>query len=364
MINKHDEEIKKLYQKILEDGVEKTDRTGVGTKSIFGYQMRFKMSDGFPLLTLRKIHTKSLVHELLWFLESYDEKYNEFGNTNIRYLLENNVTFWTEWPYDAYRKIALGKYLDDDLKDDKTIKKLNILSIKEFEEKIINDDYFALKYGDLGPVYGHQWKNFGGYTEKAEITKQYEANRNGIRIVDSQGWEDVKMEGINQIDNVIEQLLEDPDSRRIIVNSWNASEIDDMMLPPCHMMFQFYTSLLNDKEKEENPGKERKLSLQLYQRSGDFGLGIPYNVGSYSLLLHMIAQVVNMVPNEFVWTGGDVHIYNNHLRQLDEMFQRDSFKPCKLVLNPNINNIYDFRYEDITFENYESNSNIKMDVAV
>ena len=364
MINKHDEEFKKLYQKILTDGVDKDDRTGVGTKSIFGYQMRFKMSDGFPLFTLRKIHTKSLVHELLWFLESYDEKYDKFGNTNIRYLLENGVTFWTEWPYQSYKKDALDKYLADDLKDDKTIKKLNLLSVREFEEKIVTDDYFALKYGDLGPVYGKQWKNFGGYTEKAEITKQYEANRNGIRVVDSQGWQDVEMEGVNQIDNVIDLLLNEPNSRRMIVNSWNPSDIDDMLLPPCHMMFQFYSTLLNEKEKKANPGKERKLSVQLYQRSGDYGLGIPYNVGSYSLLLHMIAQIVNMVPDELVWTGGDVHIYNDHVHQLSEVLQRDSFKPCKLVLNSKINNIYDFRYDDIKFENYQCHDNIKMNVAV
>ncbi len=364
MINKHDEEFKKLYQKILTDGVDKEDRTGVGTKSIFGYQMRFKMSDGFPLLTLRKIHTKSLVHELLWFLESYDEKYNEFGNTNIRYLLENGVTFWTEWPYFEYKKQILEKYLDNDLKDEKTVKKLNLLSIKEFEEKIVNDDYFALKYGDLGKIYGHSWKNFGGYTEKTEITKQYEANRNGIRIVDSQGWQDVEMDGINQIDQVIEQLLEEPDSRRIIVSAWNPMDIDDALLPPCHMMFQFYTSLLNEEEKKLNPGKERKLSLMFQMRSNDVFLGNPFNIAGYALLLHMIAQVVNMVPDELIYTGGDVHLYNNSIRETKELLERTSFKPCKLVLNPNIKSIYDFRYDDIKFENYECHPNIKVDVAI
>lgn len=363
-MNKHDWEYKKLLQNILDNGITKKDRTGVGTKSIFGTQMRFKMLDGFPLLTLRKIHIKSLIHELLWFLGAYDEKYKKFGNTNIRYLLDNGVTFWTEWAYESYKKYRLDKYLDDDLKDSKTIKKLKILSIQEFEEKIKLDDDFALKYGTLGPVYGHQWLNFGGYKEQVELTDNYEINRNGTRLVNSKGWKSMNMEGINQIDQVIDQLINNPDSRRMIVSAWNPAEIEDQLLPPCHMMFQFYTSELIEKERELNPGKERKISLQMVQRSCDAGLGIPYNIASYSLLLYMVAQVVNMVPDEFIWVGGDTHIYSNHITQMKELMERTSFESPKLILNPEINNIYDYRFDDFKIENYEHHPNIKMEVAV
>lgn len=353
-----DEQYKNLVNKILKEGVEKEDRTGVGTYSIFGHQMKFNLNESFPLLSLRKIHIPSLVHELLWFLESYDEKYEKFGNTNIKYLLDNNVTFWSEWPYEEYRREKFKKYLKDDLrKDKKSIKKLKILPKKDFEKKIKNDDEFALKWGGLGPVYGKQWKDWGGYVEKAELKKEYGHTKFNSKVVDHYGWKDVKMKGINQIQNVIEQLKENPDSRRIIVNSWNVSEIDDMLLPPCHVMFQFYSF-------KDNNG-ERRLSLQLYQRSVDTGLGNPYNIASYSILLHMVAHLVDMIPHEFIYTMGDAHIYKNHIPQLKELIKRKS-KPLttKIRIN-NIKNITDFRYnENLFIEDYQYHPNIKMEVAV
>ena len=267
MINKHDKKITDLYEDILTNGAKKEDRTGVGTRSLFGYQMRFNLQEGFPLFTLRKIHTKSLVHELLWFLESYDSSYKKFGNTNIRYLLDNGVSFWTEWPYKEYRRRMLNKHMEKDLIDENTVPQLKILSQKDFEKKIMEDDNFALEYGDLGPVYGHQWKRWGEYKLKVEMTREYSQSRNGLKLVNSDGWREVRMPGIDQIEQVITQLKEDPDSRRIIVNAWNVSDIEDAMLPPCHCFFQFYTQLLSPEEKKLYPEKDRKVSLQMYQRS-------------------------------------------------------------------------------------------------
>jgi thymidylate synthase len=331
-MNKVDLQHTELIKKILKNGHSKNDRTGVGTKSIFGYQMRFKMSDGFPLLTLRKIHTKSLIHEILWFLNAYDKKYHKFGNTNIRYLLENGVTFWSDWP--------LKNYNEHNEKIDQ----------KSFEDKILSDDNFALQWGDLGPVYGHQWINSNG---------------------------------VNQIDKIIEQLKNDPDSRRMIVDSWNVAEIPYMMLPPCHFMFQFYSHQMNSESRfyefskwkhnykihykdtmEQHNFPTRKLSLQLYIRSNDVGLGQPFNIAEYALLLHMIGQITNMVPYELIYTIGDAHVYNNHIEQLNKMNERFSYDLPTLTLNREIESIYDFRFEDIHINNYKSHSNIRMEVAV
>lgn len=354
-----DEQYKNLVNYVLENGIEKDDRTGVGTYSIFGHQMKFKMEDSFPLLSLRKIHLPSLVHELLWFLESYDEKYNKFGNTNIKYLIDNNVTFWTEWPYKNYKKEILEKYLENSVKKDKkTVKKLKILSQKDFEKRIKNDDEFALTWGNLGPVYGKQWTDWGGYSEKAELKKEYAHTKSNSKVVDHIGWKDIKMKGINQIENIIEQLKENPDSRRILVNTWNVDEIDDMLLAPCHVMFQFYSF----QRKGEN---KRRLSLQLYQRSIDLGLGSPYNIASYSILLHMIAHLVDMIPHEFVYTLGDAHIYKNHVEQLKELIQRKSKPLTTKIRIENVKNIKDFRFnENLFIDNYEYHPNIKMEVAV
>lgn len=332
-MNKVDLQHKELIKKILSHGHSKSDRTGIGTKSIFGHQMRFKMKDGFPLLTLRKIHTKSLIHEILWLLGAYDEKFNKFRNTNIRYLLENGCTFWTDWPLKNYNENNEEK-----------------LEQKEFENRILTDDNFALQWGDLGPVYGEQWLNFGG---------------------------------VNQIDYIIDMLKNNPEDRGIIVSCWNVPKLNHMMLRPCHMMFQFYSHEMNSesrfyefskwKHNYKIPYKEtmeqhnfptRKLSLQLYIRSNDCYLGQPFNIAEYALLLHMVSQIVNMVPCELIYTIGDAHLYNNSIDACNKMMERFSYDLPTLVLNREIKSIYDFRYEDITIENYKSHSNIKVDVAV
>jgi len=354
-MNQIDKEYKKLVETIIKNGVLKEDRTGVGTKSIFGYQMKFNVEEEFPLLTLRKIHLGSLIHELLWFLESYDSKYKQFGNTNIKYLLDNNVTFWTEWPYEYYKKEMMNKYLDNDLKKDKSVKKLKLLSQKEFESKIKTDDLFAKEWGELGPVYGKQWTDWGGYNQKVELKDEYNHTKANSKVVTHNGWQNIKIKGINQIENIINDLQDNPDSRRLIVSSWNTSDIEDMLLAPCHILFQFYSFI------DEN-GK-RRLSLQLYQRSCDVGLGVPYNIASYTILLHMIAKVTGMIPYEFVYTMGDAHIYKNHFEQLNELLERESQSTPKLVVN-DVDLITDFRRNDISIVDYNPHPNIKMEVAV
>ena len=338
MINKVDQQHKDMIKKILSDGTRKMDRTGVGTLSLFGQQMRFNMSDGFPLLTLRKIHTKSVIYELLWFLGAYDDE--KFDNCNIRPLLDVGVTFWTEWPYQKYCK---SREYRPELPD---------FNLKEFEAKILLDDDFASEFGSLGKSYGKQWINFGD-------------------------------KGFNQIDYLINELKKNPDSRRLILNAWKADEIEDTLLPPCHMMFQLYSERMKPDDRLHSYSKwlvnnklplkpmsegynfpERRLSLQLYQRSCDFALGSPFNIAEYALLLHMISQVVNMVPHELIINFGDVHIYNNHIEQMKKLLERSGYDLPTLILNQDIKNIYDFRYEDIKIQNYKSHSNIKMDVAV
>jgi len=384
--------------KILSKNRFKTDRTGVGTKSIFGHQMRFDLRDGFPLTTLRKIHIKSMIHEMLWFLESYDEEYDKFGNTNIRYLLDHNVTFWTEWPYQEYRRRMINNF-------NKNVKRkrLNILSQKEFEKKIMSDDNFALEYGDLGPVYGKQWTDWGGYTELVEETNEYKETNAQQVLVDKLGFKKIYISGVNQIDNTITNLIDNPDSRRHIINAWNVSEIDDMMLPPCHLLFQFYSEILTMNERIEHCKKtfddieiqnymfknnindwdeidrdprkqikildhfnipERYIDLQLYMRSSDTGLGIPYNIASYSLLLTMIGQVVNMIPRDFILTTGDTHIYSNHEIQINVMKEGEAYGLPYLKMNKDIQNIKGFRFEDLKLEKYIAHPNIKMDVAI
>jgi thymidylate synthase len=305
-------------------------------------------------------------------------------------LIDNGVTFWSDWPYKEYHSKKLSKYIENDLVDSKTIKKFNVLSQKEFENKIKKDDNFALKWGDLGPVYGKQWVDWGGHYEKVEVKKEYNYTKSETKIVNHLGWKDVYFPGINQIDELIYNLQTDPDSRRHIVSAWNVNDIDDMMLPPCHIMFQCYTRTLTHEERYEYYFRDKmgyseflenynrveqihklndfkapmkELSLQLYQRSVDVGLGLPFNIASYSLLLYMLSSVVNMKPGEFVWQGGDIHIYNNHEEQLLDLLKRESYEPCILKLNKK-DSIYDFRIEDVQFVNYNSHPNIKMEVAV
>lgn len=258
-----------LLSTLLNSGIEKEDRTGVGTVSYFGYQMRFNLSEGFPLVTTKKIHTKSIIYELLWMLR---------GDTNIKYLTDNGVSIWNEW---------------------------------------------ADENGDLGPIYGKQWRC----------------------------WEGAGNKMVDQMAQVVEQIKTNPDSRRLIVSAWNPAEIDNMALPPCHTFFQFYVTNGN-------------LSCQLYQRSGDVFLGVPFNIASYALLTSMVAQVCNLKPGIFVHTLGDAHLYRNHLAQAKMQLERKPFALPTLVLNPEIKNLADFTYEDIKIENYTSYPHIKAEVAI
>ncbi len=258
-----------LLQYILDHGVEKTDRTGTGTRSIFGYQMRFDLQDRFPLLTTKKLHTRSIFHELLWFLS---------GDTNIRYLKEHGVRIWDQWADDE---------------------------------------------GELGPVYGYQWRS----------------------------WPTPQGDKIDQISKVIEQIRTQPDSRRHIVSAWNVAEVDRMALPPCHLLFQFYVA-------------EGRLSCQLYQRSADVFLGVPFNIASYALLTRMMAQVCDLEPGDFVLTFGDAHLYANHLEQARQQLEREPRDQPALRLNPEVRSIFDFRYEDFHIEDYDPHPHIKAPIAV
>lgn len=282
-----------LCNYILNNGVKKDDRTGTGTISVFGYQMRFNLGEGFPLLTTKKVHLKSIIHELLWFIS---------GSTNIKYLVDNDVRIWNDWPYDLYKK-------SPDFQGE---------TIEEFAAKIKESDEFAKKYGNLGPVYGKQWRDFNG---------------------------------VDQLSNLIEQIKTNPNSRRLIISAWNPAEVDKMALPPCHSFMQFYVA-------------EGKLSCQLYQRSADVFLGVPFNIASYALFTMMIAQVYGLEPGDFVHTLGDAHIYLNHLDQVNKQIKR-SLRPLpKMVINPNVKSIFDFKYEDFTLLNYNPHSGIKGKVAV
>lgn len=258
-----------LLQHILKNGVQKTDRTGTGTRSVFGYQMRFNLADGFPLLTTKKLHLKSIIHELLWFLR---------GDTNVAYLQENGVRIWNEWA-------------DPD--------------------------------GSLGHIYGYQWRSWPRYDG---------------------GF-------VDQISQAVNDIKNNPDSRRIIVSAWNVADLDNMNLPPCHAFFQFYVA-------------EGKLSLQLYQRSADTFLGVPFNIASYALLTMMMAQVTGLQPGEFIHTLGDAHIYNNHIDQVNLQLTRTPRRLPRMVINPDVKSIFDFKYSDFTLQDYNPYPHIKAEVSV
>ncbi len=258
-----------LMRHVRECGVTKADRTGTGTTSVFGYQMRFDLATGFPAVTTKKLHLRSIIHELLWFLQ---------GNTNIKYLTENGVSIWDEW---------------------------------------------ADENGELGPVYGSQWRS----------------------------WPTSDGGSIDQISQLIEQIKTNPDSRRLIVSAWNVGEIDKMALPPCHAFFQFYVA-------------EGRLSCQLYQRSADIFLGVPFNIASYALLTMMIAQVTDLRVGEFIHTLGDAHLYTNHLEQVETQLQRDPLPLARMVINPEVTDIFTFKYEDFFLENYQNHPHITAPVAV
>ena len=287
-----------LLRHVLAHGTKKEDRTGTGTISVFGYQMRFNLADGFPLVTTKKVHLKSVIHELLWFLK---------GSTNIEYLCQNGVRIWDDWPYAAYQKSP-----DFEGED-----------IRAFAEKVASNHEFAQKWGNLGPVYGYQWRS----------------------------WPAPDGSHVDQVSQVINQLKNNPDSRRIIVSAWNPGQIAEMALPPCHAFFQFYVA-------------DGKLSCQLYQRSADIFLGVPFNIASYALLMMMIAQECNLQLGDFVHTLGDAHIYLNHMDQVNEQLSRD-FRPLpQMKLNPEIKSTFDFTIDDFELVGYNPHAGIKAPVAV
>lgn len=274
-----------LLQHVLTHGTEKGDRTGTGTLSHFGAQLRFDLADGFPLLTTKKVHFKSIVYELFWFLS---------GSTHVDYLQENNVRIWNEW------------------------------ATAEQTAR------FNRPAGDLGPIYGHQWRNYGA-------TKREDGS--------------YENDGVDQITQVIEQIKNNPNSRRLIVSGWNPAEAEQVALPPCHTLFQFFVA-------------DNKLSCQLYQRSADLFLGVPFNIASYALLTHMVAQVCGLEVGEFIWTGGDCHIYQNHREQVELQLTRELYSLPTLTLNPDVTDIFAFNYDDISVDGYESHPAIKAKVAV
>lgn len=305
----------KQYLDLLRDikahGIQKSDRTGTGTISVFGRQLRYNLAEGFPAVTTKKLYMRSVVHELLWFLQ---------GTGNIEYLAKNEVHIWDEWPYKAFL-IATGETVPDASSERWQT------GIKEFIDRIASDHEFAMKWGDLGPVYGVQWRH----------------------------WPDGKGGDIDQIEHAINTIKDNPNSRRNIVSAWNVAEIDEIVrmggLPPCHNMFQFYVH-------------EGKLDLHLYQRSADTFLGVPFNIASYSLLLSMMAQVTNLQPGEFVHTLADTHIYLNHFDQVDEQLSREPRPLPTLKLNPAIKNIDDFAFDDIELVDYDPYPPIKAPIAV
>lgn len=286
-----------LMERVLREGSDKSDRTGTGTRSVFGHQMRFDLAEGFPMITTKKLHLKSILHELIWFIS---------GDTNIRYLCQNGVRIWDDWPFATYSKSAEYDGID----------------MKEFAARIAADADFAAKWGDLGPVYGYQWRFWPG--------------PNGP---------------VDQLRDVLEGIRSNPDGRRHIVSAWNPGYIDQMALPPCHAFFQFYVV-------------EGRLSCQLYQRSADIFLGVPFNIASYALLIHMMAQDLGLQVGDFVHSLGDAHIYSNHTDQVRLQLSRDLRPLPTLSLNTSVKSLFDFRYEDVELVGYDPHPHIPAPVAV
>ena len=287
-----------LLSRIKKEGVEKADRTGTGTKSLFGHQMRFNLEEGFPMMTTKKLHLKSILYELLWFIK---------GETNLRYLAEHDVHIWDDWPYEKFKNST----------------DFDGSSIKDFSKRIAMDKDFATQWGNLGPVYGYQWRS----------------------------WPAPDGKHIDQLLILIEGIKKNPDSRRHIISAWNVPYLQDMALPPCHALFQFYVA-------------NKKLSCQLYQRSADAFLGVPFNIASYALLTHLVAQVCNLQVGDFIHTLGDAHIYMNHFTQVETQLARTPKKLPQLKINSAVKNILDFTFEDFELLNYDSHPHIKGEVAV
>lgn len=299
-----------LLKDIQKNGVIKSDRTGTGTKSVFGRQLRFDLSEGFPAITTKKLFLRGIIHELLWFLQ---------GDSNIEYLVKNDVHIWDEWPFKAYL-MSTGQDIPEVGSDEWSSK------LHDFTEKVKTDHKFAVKYGELGPVYGYQWRHWP----------------------DGQGGE------IDQITELIDTIKNNPDSRRMIVSAWNVADIEEMAkagLPPCHTLFQFYVV-------------DGKLSCQLYQRSADTFLGVPFNVASYSLFTMMIAQVTGLKPGEFVHTFGDTHLYLNHMEQVELQLSRAPKSLPTMKINPDIKSIFDFSIDDFELVGYDPYPAIKAPIAV
>ncbi|EIS8277221.1 thymidylate synthase [Listeria monocytogenes] len=308
-----------LEKYVLENGTQKGDRTGTGTISTFGYQMRFDLQEGFPIMTTKRVPFKLVVSELLWFLH---------GDTNIRYLLQHNNNIWNEWAFERF--VKSDDYKGEDMTDfglraerDPAFKEVYQAEMEKFKTRILEDEEFANKYGELGNIYGKQWRE----------------------------WKTSQGETIDQLADLIEMIKTNPNSRRLIVSAWNPEDIPNMALPPCHSLFQFYVA-------------DGKLSCQLYQRSADIFLGVPFNIASYALLTHLIAREVGLEVGEFIHTMGDAHLYNNHMEQVKEQLSRTPHKLPKLVLSDKPATIFDFDVADISLDGYNPDPAIKAPISV
>ncbi|MCQ55861.1 thymidylate synthase [Listeria monocytogenes] len=308
-----------LEKYVLENGTQKGDRTGTGTISTFGYQMRFDLQEGFPIMTTKRVPFKLVVSELLWFLH---------GDTNIRYLLQHNNNIWNEWAFERF--VKSDDYKGEDMTDfglraerDPAFKEVYQAEMEKFKTRILEDEAFANKYGELGNIYGKQWRE----------------------------WKTSQGETIDQLADLIEMIKTNPNSRRLIVSAWNPEDIPNMALPPCHSLFQFYVA-------------DGKLSCQLYQRSADIFLGVPFNIASYALLTHLIAREVELDVGEFIHTMGDAHLYNNHMEQVKEQLSRTPHKLPKLVLSDKPATIFDFDVADISLDGYNPDPAIKAPISV
>ena len=355
---------KKLIETVLEKGIESDDRTGVGVIKYFGYQCRFNLQEGFPIVTEKKVPFKNAVTELIWMIGSWTKEpaYEGIQRTNIKFLLDNDCHIWTEWPYKEYLKYANSsedwEYIRIEIDPSKNSDIFHVYTFtqKEFEQKIINDKEFAIKFGDLGPVYQKQWREFTG-----------------------------KKKFVDQLQKMIDTLKDNPNSRRNLTSFWNPTELDEMLLEPCHILHQVFTKELTFEEKiqfvmkytdlemenlaiTEEVFKETtpkySISLQMYQRSSDCGLGVPSDWIFYSLLTHIFAELTNMIVDEFIWVSGDTHIYTNAIDACEEVLNRETFPYPKLIIKSKVDRIEDYKIEDFELENYQSGKFIKIKVAV